>query len=80
MSANFRATSSTQQQQQGIDKLNTRIEAGEMVIFETDKSTKTTKSSRENHRLQGEPNIRNETPVEGEEEKEKSIGSHMSST
>ena len=71
MSANFRATSSTQQQQPGIDKFNTRIEAGEIVIFETDKSTKNTKSSRENHSLQGDPNITNETPVEGEFVKKK---------
>ena len=54
-----------------MDKLTTRTKAGEIVISETDKSTKTTISSRENYRLQGEPNIRNETPVEGEFVKKK---------
>ena len=51
----------TNQQNIRSMKLKTRAIAGEIVIFETDNSNKTTISSMESYKIQGEPPVNDKT-------------------
>ena len=54
----------TKSQSLGSTKLRKRADSGELVISETDKSNRTSISSRENYRLQGAPHVKNDLPVD----------------
>ena len=54
----------TNSQKIGMSKLKNRSKDGSIVIGETDKSNKTTLSSRENYRKQGDPHTQNDIEVD----------------